>query len=214
MKEIRLTGLTEEEINLFFSQLKPKKYFYIDFYEKYIDFVEKNKIFFGNDELENQEERNIFEKAKQLGYIGYDILYSTTNVEEFKNKLTSLTTISDYLFSISYNDEDENALCVTDMWSKWNERPPEGWIAGWCSCGEFYPITLELTEMNIGEYKIDDLYSNLRPILIKLEDITEAKFCSDGFIRISTLNGNFNIKPYKADNNVILKFIDDPLKLL
>lgn len=68
--------------------------------------------------------------------------------------------------------------------------------------------------MNVNEYKIDNLNFNLRPVTVKAEDISEVKFCSDGFIRISTLNGNFNIKPYKADNNVILKFIDDPLKLL
>lgn len=68
--------------------------------------------------------------------------------------------------------------------------------------------------MNVNEYKIDNLNSNLRPVTVKAEDITEVKFCSDGFIRVESSNGNFNIKPYKVDNNIILKFIDDPLKLL
>lgn len=124
MKEIRFNSFTDEEINNFLSELEPKKYYYADFYNKFIAFIEKSNLFLESEEAEEREERRFFEKAKELGYIGYDVLYSTTKIDEFKNKISSLTALSDYLFYISYTDEDENKICLTDIWSKWNERPP------------------------------------------------------------------------------------------
>ena len=153
-------------------------------------------------------EQEIFEIAKQRGFIGYDIICEITDIDEFKTKLTEqIHYYGYYIFHFMYELPDEEGISTSAVWEKWNQLPPLGWIGGWCNCGHFYPHTFEIGEMNLDEDKYTKRDDILRPRKIYIEDIEKVVFCSDNFFRIYLNDGNIiMVKPYKFDNGLPFKF--------
>lgn len=184
-----------------------------DFYESFLDFLGRQNIKLSPNE-EDELEIEAFHKAKETGIIGYDIITSITDMSIFSKKFSSyIENKKHVLFHIFYEEDADSSL--NEVWKKWNNIPPMGWIAGWCaSCGEFFPYTVDLGTINMEKYTIEE-NGIQRPIPIKSKTIQKIDFCANGFMRL-TLNDEkvLFIKPFSLDVGLVYKFIDNPLKIL
>lgn len=199
--------LTSEQVEEFLSTLT-KKYHRDEFYDFFLDYLESNHISIYDESEENILEQEVFNLARERGFIGYDIICEVTNIDEFKNKLSEqVRRYGYYIFHFMYEIEDESSISTTAVWEKWNQLPPLGWVGGWCSCGHFYPYTFDMAEMNLDKDEYTRRDDILRPRKITIEEIKKVVFCSDDFFRLYlTDNTIVIVKPYKMDAGLSFKF--------
>ena len=205
--------MNESIINKFLNTLSSNKKITRDeFYESFFDFLEENEIALSPTERDDLE-IIAFHKAKELGFIGYDIIVSISDMDDFNKKISlHALTKKNMLFHIFYEDDMDSSL--NEIWRKWNNIPPMGWIAGWCSCGEFFPYTVDLGMINLNKYEIEE--NNIRrPMLIKLKMVQRVDFCTNGIMRLILDEDTILlVKPFILDTGLAYKFLDNPLKIL
>ena len=114
-----------------------------------------------------------------------------------------------FYFLFSYHFQDEELLSLTKVYEKWDELPPKGWFGRFCSCGKFFPISLEITEMGPELNEVYDFFQkHLRPREIEIVDIVRLDICSDNILRFNMKNGTIiNCKALKMDMGVNFAFI-------
>jgi hypothetical protein len=207
--------LSDEQVEDFFASLN-KKYYKDEFYDIFINYLEDNNIFAVTPKEEDELEQAMFKIAKERGYIGYDVIYETDNLDRFKEILTKYTKkYGYYLFHFMYENPDEEDFSTTAVWDKWNQLPPQGWIGGWCSCGNFFPFTFDAGEMDLEQDKYTFRYHDNRAIKIELSDLINIKFCSDNYFRLYMKNNKvIMVRPYKIDTGLVYAFIENPLDIL
>lgn len=189
-----------------------------DFYNLFCDYLEENKIVLSDDKSDEEESR-IFYQLLEEDLIGYDILYTITDGAVFKDRFNKHFEKlgNDYhVAQISRIDEEEDRLSFADLYKKWNGNMPRGWFALWCTCGHFFPLTPDLTEIDMenGEPSLKNLFED-KPVKILLKDLKSADFCSDNIVRIRLNDGGyFAIFPFKLNTSLIFDMVDNPLEIL
>ena len=189
-----------------------------DFYNLFCDYLEENKIVLSDDKSDEEESR-IFYQLLEEGLVGYDILYTITDGAVFKDRFNKHFEKlgNDYhVAQISRIDEEEDKLSFADLYKKWDGNMPRGWFALWCTCGHFFPLTPDLTEIDMenGEPSLKNLFED-KPVKILLKDLKFADFCSDNIVRIRLNDGGyFAIFPFKLNTSLIFDMVDNPLKIL
>ena len=198
----------------FIDTLEKRKYHRDEFYDLFLDYVDNNNITLSQKE-ESELESKAYIIARERGYAGYDIILSLSEITDFKNKLDSyIKQTGSYLFHFVNERDDERLLSLSEVWEKWNSHPPLGWLGSWCSCGDFFPYTLDMGCMDL-ENNILHPDADFKPIKFSINDLKRVDFCSDRFIRF-ILKDNQIIagKPYKVDKSLIYNFVSNPLDLL
>lgn len=205
--------MTETQVEDFFSTLS-KKYHREEFYNLLLNYLDSNKIIINDSKDEEILEQEIFNIAKERGFIGYDVIQEISDMNEFLGKMNMLVDKNAFnLYHFSYELDADISVCA--FYEKWNQVPPSGWIASWCKCGEFYPCTFDIAEMNLIEYVHEKLFENQRPITVTVDDIETVLICSDSFFRLKLKTGIIiAVRPYKFDNGFNFNFIDNPLDIL
>lgn len=205
----------ESLIEAFLNSLEQKKYHKEIFYDMFFDFLDKNGYSVSSDEEELALEAPAFKKALERGLIGYDVLLSISDTDLISKKIRDYISKKQYyLFHFMREKDDEKLLSYTEIWNKWKNLPPLGWIGGWCNCGSFFPYTLDMGGMNIKENSFTQ-NEQYKPIEFYLKDVKEMQFCSDNHIRFILKSGEtIAATPYKIDNSLIYNFIDNPLDIL
>ena len=200
----------EKIANDFIHTLQHKTYTKVDLYDSLLDYLEEKEISC-SEENENEIDLLVFKKASELGYLNAKIILTFDDMTKFANKMKEfLSKTDDLFFHITYESQEEEALSFTEIWKNWKGVPPEGWIAGWCSCGHFYPCTFDIGAMDMEN---DTLVENsfYKPSTIELSDIERVNFCSDGLFRLILKNGNvFAVKIYTLLKNSAIMFSDNP----
>jgi hypothetical protein len=213
-----ITELTIELKNRFFSSLVGKKYNKNNFYDALFDFLDKEKLNVKEDE-EYLLEGPIFREAQTLGLINDEIIFSINNTEKIEKVLTKHIKKSGvYLFHFQYERKDEENLSLSEIWKKWDNIPPRGWISTWCSCGSFFVETADMnmsTQLNDPPIDSVDLSDACyRPVQIFVSEMKELQFLESGNMRfIMDENLSFIAAPYKYDKSLIYSFVDNPLEL-
>lgn len=200
----------EKIANDFIHTLQPKTYTKVDLYDSLLDYLEEKEIFCP-EENENEIDLLVFKKASELGYLNAKVILTFDDMTKFANKMKEfLNKTNDLFFHITYEPKEEEALSFTEIWKNWKGVPPDGWIAGWCSCGHFYPYTFDIGAMDIENNALVE-NSFYKPFKIELSDIERVNFCSDGLLRLILKNGNvFAIKIYTLMKNSAIMFSDNP----
>lgn len=200
----------EEIVNDFIKLLKPSRYTKDNFYDALMDYLEAKEIFCDEDE-EHKIESLAYKKAVSLNLVGYVILFTVTDMTKFVQKMNKyIDKVGSHIFHFQLEPEDESLLSYTDIWEKWNNIPPQGWLAGWCKCGEFFPHTFDIGTMDIEN---DSLIKNnfYKPIKIDTDMVKQVNFCSDGYFRLLLKSGEtFAVKTYTFDRAILINFADDP----
>ena len=207
--------LKDDLIDTFLNSLEIKKYHKETFYDLFFDFLEENGYSRISEEDELYLEPPVFKKALERGLIGYDVLLSLTDTDSISKKMQEYIVEKQYyFFHFMREKDDEKLLSYTEVWDKWKNLPPLGWIGGWCDCGSFFPHTLDMGGMNIknNTFTSDEQY---KPLEFYLDEVKELQFCSDNYIRFILKSGEtIAALPYKIDNSLIYKFVDNPLDIL
>jgi hypothetical protein len=183
------------------------------FYNLFTNYIEKRGIKL-HDPI--QEEQRLYDLAVYKELAGYKIIHSLSDSEDIQERFSKYCDKSiDTYFHFSYEIEGEEKLSLSSIYEKWDNFPPRGWVAKFCKCGNFFPISLEINEMDVGEYKVlDILGGKYRPYVLNINDINVINFCTDNVIRFEMKNGiKLCCKPYKFDTAIIFGFIDDFTKL-
>lgn len=193
------------------EKFKNKKELYI----KLFTFLEDKNIDIKDTETELKIDSMVYKMAKERDLIGYSVLYSITNINDFFQKFNNhLTKNKHYIFHLEYERLEEDNLSLCEVWFKWNEHPPKGWFASWCKCGDLYPITFDIGSMNLDEEKLD-IIETYKPLHITVDDIKEVQFCNDTYIRLLLKNSLIILfRPFKIDNSLVYAFLDNPLDLI
>ena len=183
------------------------------FYNLFTDFIEKNNI-----KLVDpiREEQRLYDIARSMELAGYKVIHSIENCEEIQERFSKYyDKCIDTYFHFSYQFDCEEKLCLSEIYEKWDNLPPRGWIAKFCKCGNFFPISLEINEMSAEKYEILNIFNgNYRPQIVEINQIKIINFCSDNIIRIELNDGTkLKCKPYKFDTAILFGFIDDFTKL-
>jgi hypothetical protein len=201
-------------INEFIATLEKRKYHKDEFYDLFLDYVDDKGISLTSEE-ETEMESKAYQIAREKGYAGYDIILSLTEIDDFRNKLDSyIKQTGFYLFHFINERDDEKILSLSEIWDKWNNHPPLGWVGSWCSCGEFFPYTLDMGSMDL-ENNLLHPDTEFKPITFSTNEIERVDFCSDNFIRFILKDGRLiAAKPYKVDKSLIYNFVSNPLDLL
>ena len=208
--------LSDKQIEEFFGTLVKRNYHREEFYDTFLDFLAKSNIEVSEEE-ESLLEAKAFKIAKKRGFIGFSVIKSIDDMEEFKKQMTKHVLQNKYsIFHFIIENEDENELSLSEIWNKWNNLPPQGWVAGWCNCGEFFPHTFDLGAMNLEENKLNDnIPEELQPLYIRVNDIKRVDFCDDNFMRLYLNNDMIiAVRPYKLDSGIVFSFIKNPLDFL
>lgn len=207
-------SLDEVESNTILDKVpKNRKISAERFYHIFCDFLEENKIILG--EAQEDEERRLFKILCDRGLTGYKIIKSlpATDFINLLNNYERKNLVKNNLYKVFYDFEDENLMSFSDIYEKWNKLPPKGWIASWCSCGSFFPLTPDISEINVSENKIDKIY-DFQVININLEDAEMVYIGDDNSIRISINGTKIKIFPFKMDNSFFMAFINNPLEII
>ena len=207
--------LSNEELDIFINSLEKRKYHKDEFYNIFLDYLEQiNYSYQEADEV--TLEAQAFHYAFDLGFIGYNIIHTITDNNLLFNKINQYSNkTKTHIFHFYKEEEDEKNLSLGEIWSKWNNLPPEGWLASWCKCGEFFPITLDLGIMDVENNTLYDNINQFKVESIHIDNIQQADICDDGYIRFLLKDNRlFAAKPFKADNGAIYSFIDNPLDIL
>ena len=189
-----------------------------EFYNLFCDYLEENKIEISEDKSD-EEESKIFYRLLEEGLVGYDILYTITDGAVFKDRFNKHFEKlgNDYhVAQITRIDEEEDKLSFADLYKKWNGNMPRGWFALWCTCGHFFPLTPDLSEINMedGEEDFKKLFDK-RPVKIICSEIKSIDFCSDNIIRIRMNNGEyFSVLSFRLDTSLVFDMMDNPLEIL
>ena len=205
--------ITEDTIVSFLNTFNKKSYDKMTFYTKLFEFLEKEK-YDVDDEL--VVEKFAYSIAKKHDYIGYDVLISITDdFSSFVNKLNQYRNKVNYCyFHFIIENEDEKELCFSEIWKKWEKNPPLGWLGGWCSCGHFFPYTLDFNAINMDDNSINSKFE-VKPRIFKIDELKKVEFCSDSMIRFYLNNGVVIAgRPFKEDSGFIFNFVSDPLNLI
>lgn len=204
-----LEELTED----FLSTITPKTLDNITFYEKLINYLDTST--YDISLTESDIERHVFGVAKDRGYLGYEVILSIKNMEEFSKTISSYLLRQDkYFYHFAYEDPEEVEMCFSDVWDKWNNNPPMGWIGGYCQCGHFFPYTLDISMTEMKGHN-DNLSSKYTPRKIALDEIKSVDFCSDNNMRFLLKDDTVVLaKPFKLDKGLIFNFSIDPMGIL
>lgn len=207
--------LSEKEFEKFFDRLEQRKYHKEEFYELFLDYLEEIQYYFASGE-ESLVEPMAYKMAYERGLIGYNVLYKINDIDKFSDILNKRIKLKNsYIFHFIDERKDEEMLSLCEVWNKWNDTPPLGWLAGWCNCGEFFPYTLDMGLMDIENNKLFDNNLNVKPKTIYKDDIEEILFCSDDYMRFKMKDGNkFAVKVYKLDKGFNFNFTSNPLELI
>lgn len=200
-----------EFLNLLSKSTKGDKEY---FYNLFTNYIEKRNIVLADP---IQEEQRLYDLARHKELAGYKVFHSLSDSEEIQERFSRYYDKSiDTYFHFSYEFVSEEKLCLSSIYEKWDNFPPRGWIARFCKCGNFFPISLEINEMDTEEYKILNMFNGkYRPQILNIKDISVINFCTDHVIRFEMINGDkLCCKPYKFDTSIIFGFIDDFSKLL
>lgn len=205
--------IANEQLERFFSKID-KKYHRDDFYDLFLDYLDEEGIEIFDKDDEDELENEVFSIAKQRGIIGYDVVQEITDMEIFQEKMNILTKRNQFtLYHFFY--EIDNDISTSAFWNKWNQLPPLGWVGGWCNCGNFYPNTFDMCEMNLEEDQYTRVLEDNRPRTIHLHDIESVLICNDSFFRLKLNNGKIiAVRPYKFESGFAFNFMDNPLDLL
>lgn len=197
----------------FIKTLELKHYPKTDFYDNLMGFLEAKSILC-SEEDENILESMAYQKARVLGYVGYKTVLELDDLTKFKEKMDGFIKKQNYiLFHISHEPADENDLSFTDIWKKWKGLPPEGWIAGWCSCGHFFPYTFDIASMDMEAEKLIEV-GGYKPIKIEVSEIEKVLFCTDSYFRLILKDGEcFKVKTYVSSKNMAIDFADDRVEM-
>lgn len=187
-------------------------------YELFCDYLEENKIDI-SEEKQDEEENKIFYTLLEEGKIGYDILYTLSDGEAFKqrfNKHFEKLGNDYHVAQIGRINEEEENISFADLYRKWDGNMPRGWFGLWCTCGHFFPLTPDLTEIDMeSEGEAFTRRFDERPVKIKCSDMKTIDFCSDNIIRIRMNNGElFSVFPFKLDTSLVFDMVDNPMEIL
>jgi hypothetical protein len=205
--------ISDTLIEEFLSTLE-RKYNREEFYLALIKFIDKNKIYIENGRKEDELEQKIFNIAKKRGLIGYDIIQEISDMDFFLSKMNILVEKNRFnLYHFAY--ELDVDISIGAFYEKWNQVPPSGWIGSWCKCGEFYPCTFDMNEMDLIEHKYEKLFENQQPRRFSIDEIETVLICSDSYFRLKLKSGDIvAVRPYKFDKGFKFNFIDNPLDIL
>lgn len=205
--------VTEDIIISFLNTFSKKSCDKMTFYTKLFNFLEKEKCNI-NDELEI--EKFAYSVAKKYDYIGYDVIKTISDdFTFFISKINQYIDKTRYCYFHFYiENEDEKELCFSEIWEKWKGKPSGGWLGGWCTCGHFFPYTLDFNAINVNSNSINSDF-NFKPRVFGFDDIKKIEFCTDSNIRFH-LNDGVVIagRPFKEDSGFIFNFVSDPLSLI
>lgn len=183
--------LTEEQKNRFLfdifhsSVITPGSIDSVKFYNLFYEFIEKENLVQEGEDSDELDliENELFKIACQRGYINL-IAVTTVLKEDIKDFLDKniLKKENRILHIKIYEGEDEMSLI--DYWKKWDDSPPQGWIADYCSCGSIDPITNDICLF---------AYSNKEniphPVSIKVDEIEKIDLMSNNSMRFTLNNG-------------------------
>ena len=141
------------------------------FYEKFMDFIDENEIEM-EEEHRDEAEREMYHYCIDRGYIFVEQLctISGEDIEKFIKKIKQ--SAPRVFFHIIRYEKDLADLSFSEIYNKTNGNTPGGWIASYCTCGTFYPIS---DDINSERLLPDSFY----PDTISLEDIDHIIIRSD-----------------------------------
>lgn len=181
------------------------------FYKIFKIFANQHQIQFANNYDEANEEQHLYSEALKLGLVGYkviSVIEESNKIQEFFQKYYERTEELYFLFS--YQIEDEEGLSLCKIYEKWHDLPPKGWFGKYCDCGKFFPISLEIAEMDATLNETYNFFDDsLRPCEIEIDDICSLAICSDNILRFNMRNNRIICcKALKMDMGVNLAFTD------
>lgn len=150
------------------------------FYETFMDFIDNNEIEMEEANLDKTE-KELFKYCVDRGYIGITKLATITgnNKEKLFSAIRKTAPRVFYQF-ILYKEEYKN-LSISELAEKYGSNIPGGWIANYCTCGTFYPIS---NEINI--HMTENIY---QPTEIALEAVDSIDVMSDNVLRFNMFDG-------------------------
>jgi len=178
--------LTKEQRNKFISIIMrdsltfPGELNSIRFYETFMDFIEDNEIEMEEVDLDKSE-KELFKHCLDRGYIGTTKI--TTFLGEDKEKFFKAIkkTAPRVFFQIVRYDKEMDNLTVSEMVDRYQGTLPGGWIATYCTCGTFFPVT--------GDINKDADDERYLPMEISLEDIDTIDIMSDCVLHFNLVDG-------------------------
>lgn len=206
--------ISTDLIESFFKSLEDKKYHKEEFYDIALNFLE-SKLSFKDEKEVDAIEQKLYSLAFERGFIGYNIIFSVSPDDTFLKKFNDyIIKKGYYIFQFIIERDEEKTLSFSGLYNLWNNCPPLGWFGGWCSCGEFFPYTLDLGSMDLETNQINQDFP-VKPIKFTFDDIKQIDFCSDNYIRFYLHDETVvAAKPFKVDVGIAFNFIDNPLELL
>ena len=206
--------ITNEQLEDFLSTIT-KKLHRDAFYDLFLDYLENNHINIYDENAESKLEQEVYQIAVERNLIGYNVICELNDIKKFVDIMVKITKRNQYNLFHLIHETDDSAMSTTAFWEKWNQVPPLGWLGGWCSCGEFFPLTFDMGEMNLEEDSYQRLFEGFRPKKIKMQMVDSVSICSDGFFRLRLKTGEtIAVRPYKFDTGFSFNFVENPLSLL
>ena len=178
--------LTKEQRNKFISIIMrdsltfPGELNSIRFYETFIDFIDDNEIEMEEVDLDKSE-KELFKHCLDRGYIGTTKIATFLGEDKEKFFKAIKKTAPRVFFQIVRYDEEMDNLTVSEMVDKYQGTLPSGWIASYCTCGTFFPVTGDINK------EADD--ERYLPIEISLEDIDTIDIMSDSVLHFNLVDG-------------------------
>lgn len=182
--------LTQEQYSKFIaiimrdSLLFPGEINSMRFYETFMDFIEDNEVEMEESELEKIE-KELFNHCIERGYIGSGKVttFSGEDIEKFFKAIKR--TAPRVFFQIVRYEEEIANLTVSEMAEKYQGAIPGGWIATYCTCGVFYPITDDINSEPDNNLSAKEFAA----VDILLEDIDTVDIMSDNVLHFNMADG-------------------------
>lgn len=181
-----MSKFTDEKLKDFINEVKnaallnpamllPK----VNFTELYYNFIDKNDIISDD---EDDSEISLYHNPVINPFIGAIALYKIYGNENILKYFVSLReNTGACIFKLKHYIEEEDNLSFIEIYKKWSP-PPSGWIASFCKCGEFNPLTPDITTFKNTEFIVP---SGLEPVKIDLNKASLLEIYSDNSLRIS-----------------------------
>lgn len=162
------------------SLLFPGEINSLRFYETFMDFIDENEIEMEEADLDNAE-RELFKLCLDRGYIGAGktATFLGEDKEKFFKAVKKMAPRT-FFQIMRYKKELENKT-VSDIFEEYGSNIPAGWIATYCTCGTFYPVSGDINSEMDDETQL--------PVEISIRDIDTIDIMSDNILRFNMISG-------------------------
>lgn len=165
------------------SVIHPGEMTSFHFYEKFMDFIDENEIEMEEKDLDNAE-KEMYSYCIDKGYIFTEQVGIIVGEQKEKFIKKIKQSAPRVFFHIIQYDKELAELSVSELYEKVGDKVSGGWIASYCTCGSFFPLSKDFNDNEDNEYP--------EPVEISLEDVDYIVIRTDNVLHF-----------YMADSDII-----------